>query len=129
MERLRRILTTRLDVPLAPVLLPALFLGTAAGAVLVGTLLLVLAVLHSWWLGLVAFVVVPVAALGVVVVTRIACELALAISVLAGRSDEMASGLTRVETVVGGIAGDMPQLGFLRLRAVSREGAADGTDG
>lgn len=121
----RRIVTAPLELPLAAALLPWLFHALVVGIVGGGLVLLVLAALQAWWLGMVALVVVPVGALLLVVVARIGCELALGICRLGTRTEELATGLARVEVTVGGIAGDMPGLGFLRLPVLTRERDAD----
>lgn len=125
---LRRVVTERLDVALAPALLPALFLVVVGLAVLGGGVLVVLAAVQAWWLGALALAVVPPAVAVVIAAARVACELALAISRITARSGELASGLSRMETMVGGIADDMPRLGFLRLGRgpVDREEAGTG---
>jgi hypothetical protein len=125
----RRIVTSPLDVPLAAALLPWLFRALVAGIVAGGLVLLGLAAVHAWWLGLVALAVVPVLALLLVVLARIGCELALGICRLGTRTEELATGLARVEVTVGGIAGDMPGLGFLRLPVLTRERGVDEQDG
>lgn len=110
----RRVVTARLDNALAPALLPVLFLLATAALAALGGIAVVAAWVVSWWLGALATVAVPLLVFTMIVVVRVACEIALGVSLLTAQSMEMASGLSRMESTVTAMARDMPPLGFLR---------------
>lgn len=99
---------------LAPLLIPILFRLVAVAAVLSGLALLTAALWFSWWLGLIALVVLPAATVGAIMAARVAAELALAVFAMADDLEGIAERMPRLESTMHGVAADMPPLGFLR---------------
>ncbi|MFC4945946.1 DUF4282 domain-containing protein [Pseudonocardia sp. GCM10023141] len=120
LRSLRRLFDPSLRDHLTPMLLPYLFFLVTVVTTAAGAVVLVAAFVAAWWWGLIALAVVPVLVLVVIVMVRIVCEVLLAFSQMVERTGDMAAGLSRVENTVDGVASDMPQLGFLRLRAQRR---------
>jgi hypothetical protein len=109
------LLSARFDEWLTPRLLPAAYQAVLIGAPVVGIAAIVDAWLAGWQLGLLSLLVVPAVLLGVIVGTRVACELALATLVMAEDVASVAERLPRLESSVDDVANEMPRLGFLRL--------------
>jgi len=114
------LLSARFDDWLTPRLLPALYKVVVIASPVLGLAAIVDAWLVGWGWGLFATVAVPALALGVIVVTRVACELALATMVMAEDVAGVAERLPRLESSVDDVASEMPRLGFLRLLSGGR---------
>ncbi|WP_028937833.1 DUF4282 domain-containing protein [Pseudonocardia spinosispora] len=114
------LLGARFDVGLTARLLPVavqtLMLLVAIG----GCGLIVAAMTTTWWLGLCALLVVPVVVVLIFALVRVGAEMVLAVLDMSARVTEMADRLPGLESTVGGMASDMPKLGFLRLRSGGR---------
>jgi hypothetical protein len=113
-------LDLRFGTVLTPVLLPMIYRGVTALAVILGLAAVVGAALQAWWLGLLAAVVVPVAVAVVIGLTRIACELLWYVNELHEDVDQISERFARLEGKVDELAADMPKLNFLRRGAATR---------
>lgn len=117
----KEMLDLRFGTVLTPVLLPMIYRGVAALAVLLGLAVVVGAALQAWWLGLLAAIVVPVAVAVVIGLTRIGCELLWYVNELHEDVDQISARFARLEGKVDELAADMPKLNFLRRGAAARE--------
>jgi hypothetical protein len=114
------LLGARFDVGLTPRLLPVAVQTLMLLVAIAGCGLIVVAMTTAWWLGLSALLVVPVVVVLTFALIRIGAEMVLAVLNMSARVTEMADRLPGLESTVGGMASDMPKLGFLRLRSGNR---------
>lgn len=113
----------RLDLsePLTPSLVPRLVLGGTVLAALAGVAAVVLAFAAGLWPGLMALIVVPFLVLGVAAGSCVLGELALAVIGMHQDLAGIAARFPHLEATMDDVAGEIPRLGFLRLRSNSRE--------
>lgn len=112
--------SARFDEWLTPRLLPVVYRAVLVVAPVTGLAAIVGGWLVGPLLGLLSLVLAPLLVLGVIIATRVGCELALAVLVMAEDVAGIAERLPRLESSVGDVASEMPRLGFLRLLSGSR---------
>ena len=117
----KEMLDLRFGTVLTPVLLPMIYRAVAALSVVLGLAVITAAALQTWWLGLFAAVVVPVAVAVVIGLARIGCELFWYLNELHEDVSGIAVRFERLEGVVNALSDDMPRLNFLRRSASNRE--------
>lgn len=115
------LLDLRFGTILTPVLLPMIYRIVAVSAIVLGLTAVVVAAVQVWWLGLFATVVVPVAVIVVIGLTRVVCELLWYVVELHADVDEITERFCRLETMVTDVAAGMPRLKFLRRGGNSRD--------
>jgi hypothetical protein len=120
----RVLLDVRFRSRATPLLLPALYCAVLVFIALGGVSTVVAAAVQAWWLGLVAIVVVPIAALLATAVVRVGFELIWVTLDLHEYVEDIADRFPHVEKVVDELARDMPKLGFLRRGPGGRERVA-----
>jgi hypothetical protein len=106
-----------LTEPLTPSLVPVLVLGATVLAGLAGVAAIVVAFLAGLWPGLLVLAVVPFLVLGTAALSRVLGELALAVIRMHQDLAGIAARLPHLEATMDEVAGEIPRLGFLRLRS------------
>ncbi len=126
---LRELTDVRFESRLGPALIPLVYLGSVLLTALGAAVLVWLAVLEAWWLGLLTLAAAPVVVLAVAVLARLGCELAWSVFDLDEHTTAIAARFPHLESTIDEVASDMPNLGFLRRGASNRERWTSTMDG
>ena len=120
----RATLRPNFDYPLTPQLVPALFLGTTVLVVAGAAVAIVAAFVANAWLGVLALLLVPPLALGVIALARVLGELALATIQVTEDVAGIAERFPRLESTIDDVASVVPRFTFMRLLAGRERSAA-----
>jgi len=113
----RATLRPNFDYPLTPQLVPALFLGTTVLVVAGAAVAIVAAFVANAWLGVLALLLLPPLALGVIALARVFGELALATIQVTEDVAGIAVRFPRLESTIDDVASVVPRFTFMRLLA------------
>jgi hypothetical protein len=120
----RATLRPNFDYPLTPQLVPALFLGATVLVGAVSAVAVVAAFVANTWLGVLALLVVPPLAIGVLALARVLGELALATIQVTEDVAGIAVRFPRLESTIDDVASVVPRFTFMRLLAGRERSAA-----